>query len=218
MRGARPCRFAAAITAVALLASTAGAQPSCPAETGESYQGPMRFSVRERPGQRPVLIAEGFIDPGVVPRLTAALAEFSGTEIWIRSDGGHVGPDRDAGRLIRERGLVTRIPSGWTCRGACNFMFLGGMVRIVEPGGHFAVQMFAHSGGLDNWVEIARSSRMIATEDYDYLLRVGASTRLLSEVMYREPAEPGTPGRCMTLEELYAFGVTTLPPGTTLRH
>jgi hypothetical protein len=201
--------LAAAWLALFVVGQPALAQPPCPPSADDSYQGEMRFTVRERQGQNPVLIAEGIIDQNTVPRLQAALDSFRGEEIWLRSPGGYVGADREAGRLIRARGLSTRIPSGWTCRGGCNFMFMGGVERTVEPGGHFIVRMFAHTGDVGNFVEVAGSSRAIATEDHGFLLRMGVSRRLLDEVMYRQPARGDAPERCMTAAELDRYNVTT---------
>ncbi len=193
-------------------AQPAMAQAPCPPPANDSYQGEMRFTVQDRPGQRPVLIAEGLIDHNVVPRLEAALATFAGDEIWLRSPGGYVGADRDAGRLIRSRGLRTRVPADWTCRGACTIMFFGGVERTVEAGGLFIVNMFAHTGNVDNVVEIGGSSRMIATEDYDYLIRMGVSPRLLTDIMYREPVRNmDAPGYCITSAELDEYRINTGP-------
>ena len=33
--------------------------------------------------------------------------------------------------------MVTRIPAGWTCFSACNFVFMGGDRRFVDPGGGY---------------------------------------------------------------------------------
>lgn len=169
----------------------------------------MRFTVQDRPGERQILIAEGIIDQNAVPRLQTALDAFRGDEIWLRSPGGYVGADREAGRLTRSRGLRTRIPAGWTCRGGCNFMFMGGVDRTVEEGGFFVARMFAHTGDVSNFVDVGRSSRAIATEDYDYLLRMGVSPRLLDDVMYLQPASGDPPERCLTRAELTRYNVTT---------
>ena len=37
-------------------------------------------------------------------------------------------------------------PAGWACFSACNFMFMGGIARYVDPGGLFIVHMFTHTG------------------------------------------------------------------------
>ena len=122
------------------------ASPTCPAAPGWSTSPQMRFRVHERPGARPVLIGEGAIDADVVPRLRAAIADFQGSEIWLRSPGGDAQAGNQAGLLIRESGMTTRIPAGWACAGACAFMFLGGMIRSVAPGGVYMLQMFTFTG------------------------------------------------------------------------
>ena len=40
----------------------------------------------------------------------------------------------------------TRTPKGWACFSACNFIFMGGVIRYVDQGGIFAVHMFTHLG------------------------------------------------------------------------
>ena len=48
---------------------------------------------------------------------------------------GDVSESHEAGKLIRQTGIPTRIPAGWACFSACNFMFMGGAVRFVDPTG-----------------------------------------------------------------------------------
>lgn len=170
----------------------------------------MRFTVHERPGQMPVLLAEGLIDQHVVPRLQAAIATFRGQEIWLRSGGGYAGVDHEAGRLIRAAGLVTRIPAGWACRGACNFMFMGGIQRHIDDAGAFIVHMFTNEGDVSDLTMVARSSATLASQDYLFLMRMGVRPSLLSDVMYREAARDRSAlGRCMSQAELLQYNVAT---------
>ncbi len=204
-------RLLTTATGLALLfgANAIAAQPACPSPADAADQGEMRFTVRERPGRPPVLLAEGIIDANMIPRFRAAVERFQGHEIWLNSAGGYADVDREAGHLIRMHGLRTRIPAGWFCSGACTFMFMGGTERIVEEGGSFVVQMFAHGDDVDevnDVEEIRRSSRMIATQDYDFLIRMGVSAQLLADVMYREPASGG---HCLSRAELADYHVTT---------
>jgi hypothetical protein len=53
------------------------ANPTCPANPDLPSNREMSFSVREVGGQ-PVLLAEGLIDEGLLPRLRAALEGFEG--------------------------------------------------------------------------------------------------------------------------------------------
>ena len=170
----------------------------------------MRFTVQERSGERPVLLAEGMIDADLIPRLQDALSGFSGEEVWLRSPGGMPRIDHDAGRLIRLRGLNTRIPAGWSCRGACNFMFMGGVERFVDHGGLFIADMFALSDGSEDRAVIASRSSLLASADVLFSIGMGVSPRLLSEVMYRQSARDSrSPGRCLTRAELDGYRVTT---------
>ena len=79
----------------------------------------------------------------------------------------------------------------------------------MDEGGSFVVNMFANTGDLQNYVDVGGTSRMIATEDYDYLIRMGVSPRLLSDLMYRVSAREGSTGYCMTAPELARYNVTT---------
>jgi hypothetical protein len=86
---------AGAALAAMLVGSAAQAQqmdpdnPTCPLHPNWSTNRQMTFSVLQRPGQRPVLLAEGVVDDNLIPRLTAALQSFQGDEIWLRSPCGN---------------------------------------------------------------------------------------------------------------------------------
>ncbi|MEP6346117.1 MAG: hypothetical protein ABJ082_09885, partial [Parasphingorhabdus sp.] len=126
--------------------------------------------------------------------------------------------------------LITRIPSGWTCFSACNFVFMGGRARIIDKGGHFMVHMFTMTGdrnainysiemGTDSTVgligEVEQESALLATEDNDFLIRMGVSRKLLSEVMYKTSAVKSGAGdketrRCLTEEEALRYNVANV--------
>src|SRR6478752_9216354 len=104
----------------------------------------MKFSLDTSGGQR-ILRAEGQIDEDVALRLQDALKENAPIdEIWLRSPGGDARAGNAAGKVIRSSGIPTRIPQGWACFSACNFIFMGGAIRFVDPGGLFVVHMFTH--------------------------------------------------------------------------
>lgn len=201
--------------------------PTCPASPNWSTYRTMRFTLEEADGRR-ILRAEGVIDEGVPDRLRAALAEHDPIhEIWLRSPGGNARTGNEAGRIIREAGIPTRIPQGWACFSACNFMFMGGWARFVDPGGLFIVHMFTHAGdrdairaeveaGADSAIgligEIEQDSALLASEDNDFLIRMGVSRRLLTEVMYRQKAlaeqgEDRSTRRCLTQDEVHTYNV-----------
>ena len=225
-------RWLACLSATAglLTAQVAQAQndpnnPTCPSSPNWSNYPEMRFTVEEIDGLK-VLLAEGRIDDNLIPRLQAALESFQGDEIWLRSPGGNARIGNQAGRIIRENGLQTRIPQGWACFSACNFLFMGGFARFVDPGGQFIVHMFTHTAdrkaiesqvlrGTESTVgligDIEQDSALLASEDNDFLIRMGLSRRLLTEVMYRTSAVADSSNRetrrCLTQAELREYNV-----------
>jgi hypothetical protein len=230
-------RYASSLVcAVLLCAGTASAQravdpdnPTCPRNPNWSNLPRMQFTLEEADGRR-ILRAEGTIDQDVVPRLREALRSNAPIdEIWLRSSGGVARAGNEAGRVIREAGLPTRIPSGWACFSACNFLFMGGPIRIVDPGGLFIVHMFTHTGdretirsevarGEANTIgligDIEQQSALLASEDNDFLIRMGVSRLLLTEVMYQTravaDAQDRATRRCLTQDEVYRYNVANV--------
>lgn len=225
-------RCAGLLALAALLAVPAGAandprNPTCPANPNWAASGPMKFTMFQDRG-KPVLLAEGQIDGDVVARLQAALKQNKLVqEIWLRSPGGDARAGTEAGKLIRQTMIPTRIPNGWACFSACNFMFMGGVVRYVDNGGLFIVHMFTHTSdrreieanvlrGTESTVgmigDIEQDSAMLASEDNDFLIRMGVSRKLLTEVMYQQKAVAEQGGdqstrRCLTQAEVQTYNV-----------
>ncbi len=215
-----------------LLASPAQAQvdplnPSCPRQLDFGPNTPMTFKVDNRDGRK-ILVAEGRIDEGVSERLKQAVEGNQPIdEIWFRSPGGNAKAGNQAGLMIRKWAIPTRIPSGWACFSACNFMFMGGFARAIDPGGQFIVHMFTHTGdrqtiaaevmrGTESTVgligEIEQGSALLASEDNDFLIRMGVSRKLLTEVMYRQKAVEEQGGdkstrRCLSQSEVKSYNV-----------
>jgi hypothetical protein len=219
--------LAAASVTTASAAETDPLNPSCPKQLNWSTYREMRFTVEESSGQR-VLRAEGMIDEDVPIKLEEALKSNGNIdEIWLRSPGGDARAGNAAGKIIRNSGIPTRIPAGWACFSACNFMFMGGPVRFVDPQGLFVVHMFTHLGdkeavrselakGHDSAMgligEVEQDSALLASEDNDFLIRMGISRKLLTEVMYRQKAvadgtEDKSTRRCLTAAETVKYNV-----------
>jgi len=226
-------RLLTTLVAAALCAGPAAAQatdpvnPTCPRTPNWSDYQSMQFTFSMQKGV-PVLLAEGRIDGSTPTKLQAALDEHGEQidEIWFRSPGGDARAGTQAGFIIRETTLPTRIPAGWTCCSACNFMFMGGSARFVDTGGVFMVHMFTHVGdgsatrqaaarGGEQTVgligEIEQASALLATEDNDFLIRMGISRLLLSDIMYQVRAVPSGGSRetrrCLSQEETRRYGV-----------
>lgn len=201
--------------------------PSCPAKPDWGQARAITLTPAVKGGKH-VLIADGIIDAGLPGRLKAALdADERIEEVWIRSRGGDARAGNAAGKVIRSYpGMVTRIPAGWTCFSACNFVFMGGDRRFVDPGGVFMVHMFTHTGDRDSIElsveegteettrligEIEQSSALLASEDNDFLIRMGISRKLLTEVMYRQQAVASAANRstryCLSQAEVRKYNV-----------
>lgn len=226
----RASKLFTALLAAAL--STAAAvpdpvNPTCPKSPNWSTYRQMRFAVEEANGRK-VLRAEGMIDEAVPERLKEALAADPGIqEIWLCSPGGNARAGNEAGKIIRQAMIPTRLPAGWACFSACNFMFMGGVARYVEDGGLFIVHMFTHAAdrdavkaqlasaddkGIGLLGSVEQESALLASEDNDFLIRMGVSRTLLSEVMYRQKALAEQGGdrstrRCLTGQEVARYNV-----------
>lgn len=201
--------------------------PSCPKTIDWGADTPMTISVRDDIyPETKVLIAEGAVDKGFPDRLKKAIdADPMIGEVWLKSRGGDARAGNAAGRVIRSNGLATRIPKGWGCFSACNFLFMGGLSREVDPGGLFIVHMFTHTQdrdtinlsieqGTESTValigDIEQQSALLASEDNDFLIRMGVSRLLLTEVMYRQQAVAAkdAPTRyCLSQAELVKYNV-----------
>ena len=201
--------------------------PTCPANPDWGPATRMTLTPRDVNGGR-VLVAEGVIDETLPGRLRAALeADESIGEVWLKSMGGDATAGNQAGRVIRSiPGMLTRIPRGWTCFSACNFVFMGGAVRFVDPGGIFMVHMFTHTGDRESIylaaeegtaetvrliAQIEQSSALLATEDNDFLIRMGVSRDLLTDVMYKQQAvgtdENPSTRYCLSQQEVRDYNV-----------
>jgi hypothetical protein len=223
---------AAAAAGLALSTGAAGAamdpaNPSCPKELNFSTYARMKFTLDTASGAR-VLRAEGTIDEDVAARLEEALqANGPIDEIWLRSPGGDARAGNEAGKLIRKAGIPTRIPGGWACFSACNFIFMGGPIRFVDSNGLFVVHMFTHLGDKDGVRselekgheqaigligDVEQDSALLASEDNDFLIRMGVSRKLLTDVMYQQKAvasgdEDKSTRRCLTAAETMKYNV-----------
>jgi hypothetical protein len=200
--------------------------PTCPRSLDWSTYREMRFTLFESEARR-VLKAEGMIDADTAVRLRDALKQYEPIdEIWLRSPGGDARAGNQAGTIIRKEGIPTRIPQGWACFSACNFIFMGGPIRFIDDGGQFVVHMFTHLGdkdavhaevsqGADRAAaligDVEQDSAMLASEDNDFLIKMGVSRKLLTEVMYKQKAVAiggdRSTRRCLTLQEAVKYNV-----------
>jgi hypothetical protein len=223
-----------AIAATALLGAAKPkmdpVNPTCPLSPGWATNPQMTLTPLKVNGLK-VVYAEGRIDAGLPDRLKAFLdSQDDIDEIWISSPGGDARAGNAAGRLLRDSiDVTTRIPSGWACYSACNFLFMAGRTRYIDAGGQFIVHMFTRTGdrdaidmsvamGTDATTEligeIEQDAAMLASEDNDFLIRMGLSRKLLTDIMYKQKAVAGASAdkstrRCLTRSEALEYGVVS---------
>jgi hypothetical protein len=226
--------LATLVAATALLGAAKPAvdpkNPTCPLAPGWSTKPEMTLTPLTVNGLK-IVYAEGRIDAGLPSRLKAFLDKQDDVdEIWISSPGGDARAGNAAGRLLRDSiDVTTRIPSGWACYSACNFLFMAGRTRYIDKGGLFIVHMFTRTNdrdaidmsvamGTDATTEligeIEQDAAMLASEDNDFLIRMGLSRKLLTDIMYRQKAVAGTgtdksTRRCLTRAEALEYGVVS---------
>lgn len=228
------CSFLLLGAGVANASTPDADNPTCPSI--QAVFGPLSGPVQVQPAKvdgRRVMKFSGAIVPGAADKLERAL-EASGDpidEIWIGSSGGDAAEGLKIGKLIRAMGVPTRVPNGWGCASACNFAFMGGAIRMIDTGAAFAVHMFTATNSIDYqaYVDVTRkvgdstmtlnniarreqAAALLASDENDFLIRMGVSRRLLTEVMYQQKADTFSGGdkstlRCLTSDELQRYNV-----------
>lgn len=116
-------------------------------DTMESGADTMSFSFRVVGGER-VLLATGVIDGKAADRFRKALKRHAPVgEVWFNSPGGNSEVGMEMGRILHDEfGQVgARVRAGEGCASACSTAFLGGFMRVVEPGGLYGVHMYSTS-------------------------------------------------------------------------
>lgn len=103
---------------------------------------PMRYRLVQKGGKR-ALEARGTIHKGESQRLKNALKRNAPVhEVWLYSGGGVSVEGIKMGRHLRRHGVAVRIPKDSVCFSACSMVFLGGVLRAVDPGGYYGVHMW----------------------------------------------------------------------------
>lgn len=103
----------------------------------------LHFAAIPRGRARSVLVWGGIGD-GDAQRFAQALNTAGAIDdVEFFSPGGLLDEGLSMGYEVRRRSLATRVPAGARCASACNFAFMGGVVRSIDPGARFEVHMFA---------------------------------------------------------------------------
>ncbi len=108
----------------------------------------MHFAAIRRP-DGVALLAWGGIGAGDADRLAGALDRAGPLlDVEFFSPGGLLDEGLHMGYLLRQRGLATHLAAGTICASACNFAFMGGVIRSIDPGARFEVHMFEAGNAL----------------------------------------------------------------------
>lgn len=142
--------------------------------------GSLVLSVHTHEG-RPVLRATGRIEAGATDRLVLALQAEAIDEVWFDSAGGDREEGARLGSALRRAGMITRIPDGASCSGACVDAFLGGIGRTVDPGGQIGIMAMPLSdeAATLSQAEREQAAGRWAERQADYYIRAGVSRGLL---------------------------------------
>lgn len=120
------------------------APPVEPETSREILRQPMRFDLQ--PGG--ILKAEGSIDLGAADRFAeeiAARGEYV-KSVTLNSPGGSVDDALAMSRLIREKGLDTRVATKALCASSCPLIFAGGVAREAEENAILGVHQVFNAG------------------------------------------------------------------------
>ena len=145
---------------------------------GES--GPLAISVDVREGV-PILRVTGRIEAGATERLRLALEDSAVDEIWFDSMGGDNEEAGRIGALLRRSGMIARVPAGAVCADACVTAFLGGIARMVDPGGRIgiAAMPLSDQNAPLSQAEREQAAGRWAERQADHYIRAGISRGLL---------------------------------------
>jgi hypothetical protein len=116
-------------------------------EDMESGPEIMNFSL-QRVGKERILSATGVIDDKAAERFRKALKRHAPvSEVWFNSPGGNSEVGMEMGRILHDEFVQVgaRVRAGEGCASACSTAFLGGFMRVVEPGGLYGVHMYSTS-------------------------------------------------------------------------
>jgi hypothetical protein len=115
--------------------------------------------------------------------------------VIIGSPGGDLDEGIKIGRIIRINKISTRIRDGAQCASACNFVFLGGVIRTIEPGGEFITHVFSRPA----------APRILLTDEM--LAGIAAQKTLAS-------TEPDPDSQAGSKEKSPVTSVSTSPPAS----
>ncbi|WP_246730168.1 hypothetical protein [Nitratireductor mangrovi] len=155
-----------------------------------------------------VLSATGFVDVGARKRFAEELQQRGEyvRSVALNSPGGSLDDAIAISRLIRERGLATRVEDGAFCASSCPLMLAGGVARRVGEKAAVGVHQFYAISGAPVEPEQAMADAQVTTARISrHLSEMGVDPALWLHAL-------DTPPRALyylTMDEMRGFGLTT---------
>ncbi|MBC7281092.1 hypothetical protein [Hoeflea sp.] len=193
-------------------ALTDGGPQVAPAEPQSSPQvlrQPIRFELL--PGGQ--LKAEGSIDPGAADRFAeeiAARGEYV-KAVSLNSPGGSVDDALAMSKLIREKGLNTKVATKALCASSCPLVFAGGVAREAEEDAILGIHQVFNAGQEKPSAEQAMSGAQSTTARIArHLDEMGIGSGLWINALETPPDRL----YYLTPQEMVEFRLTTAPVAT----
>lgn len=137
---------------------------------------PVRFTLRSGG----VLSVEGAIDQGASTRFAAELdarGEYV-TTVAFNSPGGSLEDAMAMARLVRERGLATRVENGALCASSCPLILAGGVTREAGAKAAIGVHQFYAAEEIANPAQAMADAQMITARISRHLGEMGIDPAL----------------------------------------
>ncbi|MGV8938527.1 MAG: hypothetical protein ACOH2J_15505 [Allorhizobium sp.] len=207
--GHDPMTTDAPVLAPALTDGVPKAPPVEPGSSPEVLRQPMRFELL--PGG--MLKAEGSIDTGAADRFAqeiAARGEYV-KAVSLNSPGGSVEDALAMSKLIREKGLNTKVATKALCASSCPLVFAGGVAREAEQDAILGVHQVFNGAQEKPSPEQAMSGAQRTTARIArHLDEMGISSALWINALETPPDRL----YYLTPEEMAKFKLTTAPVAT----
>lgn len=185
------------------------APPIEPESSPEVLRQPMRFDLLPA-GQ---LKAEGSIDPGAADRFAdeiAARGEYV-KAVSLNSPGGSVEDALAMAKLIRDKGLDTKVAAKALCASSCPLVFAGGVAREAEEDAIVGVHQVFNAGQEKPTAEQAMSGAQSMTARISrHLDEMGIGNGLWIHALETPPDRL----YYLTPQEMVDFKLTTAPVAT----
>jgi hypothetical protein len=143
--------------------------------------------MRFRLGTHGAAFADGTITRGTADALAEFLASERAkgvSEIVLHSPGGSVDDATGMAKLIREKGLSTRVlPDGY-CASSCPLVFAGGTERVADATSWIGVhQVFALTTEVGTLADGMDEGQRISAEAQELLYELGVDLRVWTHAM-----------------------------------